>query len=220
MMFGTAVHAALKEFFDVRNTGKKPTKKQLLSFFEEALSREPLLKKERVELLARGREGLGGYFEKYTGMWNSQTINELKIHGVHITPDLHLTGAIDKIEILENKSVVVVDYKTGAPKSRNEILGKTKAANGNYYRQLVFYRLLLSLYRDGLYRMAFGEIDFIQPDTRGTFHKERFEISDQDVTELREEILRVFKEIWNLEFWDMGCREKDCRYCALREMMG
>lgn len=220
MMFGTAVHAALKDFFDAQSAGKKPTKKQLLSFFEVALRREPLLKKDFQELLEKGAAALGGYFEEYKNSWKNKTINELKIRGVHLSPELYLTGALDKMEILDKRRVKVVDYKTAKPKSRNEILGQTKQGDGDYYRQLVFYKLLLSLYKDGAYEMVSGEIDFIEPDSRGKFHKEVFEISDKEVADLRKEVERVFQEIWELKFWDTGCKEKDCRYCELRSMMG
>jgi len=221
LMFGTAVHAALAGFFEAKNKGKKATKKFLVEEFEEALSKEPVLVSDREELRARGQEALSGYFDQYHKQFAKKTLNEFSIRGVELAKNLLLNGQIDKLEIQnEQNEVVVVDYKTGTPKSRNELLGKTKQGDGAYYRQLVFYKLLLAKFQDGKYKMVAGEIDFIQPDSRGQFHKEQFEISDTDVADLEREILRVFSEIWNLDFWEKRCEQKECRYCELREMMG
>jgi DNA helicase-2/ATP-dependent DNA helicase PcrA len=67
---------------------------------------------------------------------------------------------LDKLEFIDGDIVNVVDYKTGKPKTRNELMGETKNANGDYYRQLVFYKLLLKYWNDGKYNMQSGIIDF------------------------------------------------------------
>ena len=56
-----------------------------------------------------------------------------------------LTGAIDRIDLLPDNTLRILDYKTGTPKSQNELLGEGKNSDGGYYRQLLFYRLALSL---------------------------------------------------------------------------
>jgi DNA helicase-2/ATP-dependent DNA helicase PcrA len=132
---------------------------------------------------------------------------------------IRLRGDLDKIEFLSETRVNVVDYKTGKPKSRNQIEGKTKSSNGNYKRQLVFYKLLMQLYQNGTYTMASGEIDFVEPDDRGRYRKERFEITQEEVDELKQTIAATAKEIYDLAFWNTRCGEKNCRYCALRDMM-
>ena len=111
----------------------------------------------------------------------------------------------------------MVDYKTGKPKSRNELEGNTKYADGNYKRQLVFYKLLLDeypLFRD---TMISGEIDFLEADTKGVFHKEKFVIEKQEVLELKNQLEEVSNSIRNLSFWNEGCSEKECEFCRLRE---
>src|SRR5690606_29759418 len=111
--------------------------------------------------------------------------------------------------------VTVVDYKTGKPKTRNDVMGNTKTSNGDYYRQLVFYKLLLSRFADGQYRMDGGVIDFVEPDDKGKLHREAFEISDEEVETLIETIQDVIHEIITLSFWDTECDEKTCDYCDL-----
>ena len=91
-----------------------------------------------------------------------------------LTPEIRLTGKIDKIELLNDGEANVVDYKTGHPKTQGEIEGSTKNSNGDIKRQLVFYNLLLNKYENGRYKMISGDIDFVEPDDKGKYHKERF----------------------------------------------
>ena len=161
-------------------------------------------------------------------------------------PELKLHGILDKIEILNARNEVnVVDYKPGKPRSRNWIEGthSTRSARsgrpkgrgaGNYKRQLVFYNLLLDLFEGSRrlgrplsdrvakypeFKMASGEIDFIEPDARGRFHKERFEVTDEEKKELVETINRASREILNLAFWNRKCADPKCQRCKLRQLM-
>ena len=67
--------------------------------------------------------------------------------------------------------------------------------------------------------MVSGEIDFVEPDDKGRYHKEKFEVSDVDLSELKEIISRVAQEILDLSFWNSHCNDKKCEYCALRNML-
>jgi succinate dehydrogenase/fumarate reductase-like Fe-S protein len=67
--------------------------------------------------------------------------------------------------------------------------------------------------------MASGEIDFIEADERGKFHKEQFEIGPDETKELAATIIRIAGEIRDLAFWDKRCEEKECPYCALRDAL-
>ena len=145
--------------------------------------------------------------------WRKPVTTELKISGIKIAPDISLAGVLDKLEPLEGGWVNVADYKTGKPKSRNYIEGKTKDADGNYKRQLVFYKILLDGH--GKYKMKTGELDFVEPPYR----KERFEITEKETDELKKLIVEKSKEILGLDFWNKACRDKDCKFCALRKVM-
>ena len=117
----------------------------------------------------------------------------------------------------------MVDYKTSKPKTRGEIEGITKTSSGDIKRQLIFYKLLLDKFDPpvggGRYKMAAGDIDFIEPDDKGRYHKETFAILDSEVQDLEKVIKTTCDEILNLKFWSRFCDDKDCEYCALRKMM-
>jgi len=225
LMFGTAVHSVLNDYFERLKAGESVNDKTLLKLFSEYVNQHPFTESELKEAKGKGEKAFLGYYKKYKSSWNPHTLNEFRMSvllPIELEGNTHLKlrGDLDKMEIEESeKEVNVVDYKTGKPKSRNHIEGKTKTSNGDYKRQLVFYKLLLELYDNGRYEMISGDIDFIEPDEKGRYHKEHFEIEDEEVIELKETIHETAKEILNLSFWDSRCEKKDCEYCKLRENM-
>ncbi len=233
-MYGTAIHAALKDFFDsIRHCEEKSAmtkqslynKDFLLARFEYHLKNEPLREADYADCLLKGQKTLSGYFDAYRTSWVNKVINELNITGILLVPEIRLTGKIDKLELYpsseaeKHNAVNVVDYKTGHAKSRGEIEGATKNSNGDIKRQLVFYNLLLNRFDAGKYKMVSGDIDFVEPDEKGRYHKERFVVAPEEVAALEEQIKKVVDEIFSVSFWDNRCEEKDCEFCALREMM-
>lgn len=213
--YGIAVHAALKDFFDMLKKEEVGTE-YLVESFRGHLHRQPLGARDVEELLKRGTEALTGWHKEYLGSWNLRTATEVRINGVELVEGVKITGVLDKVEYVDDNIVEVVDYKTAKPKSRNELMGKTKESDGNYFRQLVFYKLLLSHFKDGALSMQSGTIDFVEPSDTGKYKKETFEITNEEMSELTDTIQRVADEIRNLSFWDKICDDKNCEYCRLR----
>lgn len=56
-----------------------------------------------------------------------------------------MTGSVDRIDLLPDGTLRIIDYKTGNIKSPGELLGEGLNGDIGYYRQLMFYRLMLSL---------------------------------------------------------------------------
>jgi CRISPR/Cas system-associated exonuclease Cas4 (RecB family) len=166
----------------------------------------------------KGKKALAAYYDEHHGTWGaSKGKNEVKIDGVE-TDGVKLNGKLDRIIFGPDPDAVkVFDYKTGHSKTRNELEGGTKNADGNYKRQLTFYKLLLE--KQGIYEMTEGIIDFIEPDVRGKFHREAFDISSGETKVLEAQIGEVAKEIRDLAFWNKIPHDKDCVYCALRKLM-
>jgi len=218
LMYGSAVHESLRDFFEERKK-RDVSKKFLTDSFTLHLGRQPLAEGEYERFLERGIENLSGYYDANASSWNRNVLSEFEVRGVFVE-DIRLTGKLDKIEILEGSRVNVVDYKTGKPKTRGYIEGSTKNSNGEIKRQLLFYRLLLDLYKEGSrFHMTCGEIDFVEPTDSGTYRRERFEILESEVEELKDAVKNAAQEIRTLAFWDRTCDEKDCEFCRLRGMM-
>jgi DNA helicase-2/ATP-dependent DNA helicase PcrA len=220
MIFGSAVHEALSNYFDALTGNKQPDKNYLVKRFKESLANWPIQMKDYTEMIEKGEKDLLGYYNFYNKSWKTNILNEFSIKRIEIAKDITINGKIDKIEILDAQNTVnVVDYKTGKPKSRNDIIGLNKTSTGDYIRQLTFYNILLNNYLDGKYKMVSGEIDFIQPDEKGNYHKELFTVTPEMVSELTEQIKNVAKDILDLSFWDKTCDDKKCEFCALRKMI-
>jgi DNA helicase-2/ATP-dependent DNA helicase PcrA len=226
LSFGNAVHAALKSYFDVLSgingaPGEDRGKAYLVQRFEESLAHEPIKESEYEEALEKGRRALPAFYDAYHKTWSPRALNEARIEPIPLEDGTLINGKLDRIEFLEDgadrEPVRVVDYKTGKPKSRNDIEGNIASSAGNYKRQLVFYKLLLD--KEGKRDMKDGVIQFIEPDDRGKMHREEFEITPGEVKVLEKLVLDVAREILDLAFWDKGCHEKDCKYCELRKGM-
>ncbi len=226
-LYGTAIHSTLEAFFRKwREEAKDPGEKFLLERFHFFLERMPLAESEFTELLEKGTASLPGYYREYHKTWTSNVQCEFPVRGIHLDVPygddiipLLLKGNLDKVEFLDEvPHVNVVDYKTAKPKSRNVIEGNTKSSDGNYKRQLVFYKLLLDSYDNGKFVMQSGEIDFTEPDDKGKYHREKFIITDEEVEALKAEVRRVTVEIYDLAFWNSKCEKEKCQYCLLRTL--
>ncbi len=221
-MFGSAIHDALKSYFMRFLEGEKKDAAYLIRRFRESLYRQPIDEKDFEEMYSKGARALEGYYAEYAATWGINKFSvEWGINGISLNDTVKVNGRLDKVEFLDDTPrVKVIDYKTGKPKSRNEIEGKTKGSDGNYKRQLTFYNLLLDKFEGGKYKMASGEISFIEPDDRGKYHSEAFEITPGEVMALEGQILAVSDEILNLSFWNKRCDDPKCDYCDLRQKMG
>ena len=90
-------------------------------------------------------------------------------------------------------------------------MGKTKEENFDYYRQLVFYKLLAQLDQSFKLTMVEGELNFVQR-AKGAkkLRRESFILSADEVDDLKKTIRAVMKEIRALNF----ARTTDYRHCA------
>ncbi len=207
MQFGTAVHSVLeyatKAFSE---TGKLPSDTIIKQKLESSLSRLPLSTNEFVRLLEKGLTVIYPYLTHMKGTLSAKSKEELSIRvilptGLPELPELPLTGKLDRIDINESgKAVRVVDYKTGKPKTRNAIEGKTESSDGAYKRQLVFYTLLLKLYNDERYYTNTGTLSFVEPDAKGVIHEETFIVTDDEVESLQAEIITAAQDILSGDF--------------------
>ena len=67
-----------------------------------------------------------------------------------------------------------------------------------------------------------GALEFVEADEKGKFTKHIFTPTDEEVENLKSEIIRVSDEILNLKFWDSECDPKAMgegneKYCELVE---
>lgn len=213
-LFGTAMHSALQTYFEERNDGYDGVPENPVTTLMSVLKNSDLEENEVQRFFERGKTAIHGYHKEYGSLPKTQSELEKNIYTTIETPSgvIKLSGKLDKVEVDENGKSIVTDFKTGKPRSRNDIEGKTQSSNGDYKRQLVFYSLLLEQKGE---QMSEGVIDFIEPNERGKYRRERFEITSEEKEELVEAIHLISEEVLSLVFVEKGCKEKTCEWCRL-----
>ena len=216
LLLGTAVHETIREYIVQLKNNVQLNEDELLSYFKTSIIHYSASEKDLIALGEKGSEIIRSYHQKRMKEWDTYRESELVIPNIYLDTDISINGKIDMIELKKNNEVVVYDFKTGKAKSRNELLGKTKKENKDYYRQIVFYKLLLSLYKKGQYKMNEGVIEFVESAVEGDIRSESFSIEEIEVKELIQSIHDMKDSVLNLSFWDHICKDKECDYCRLR----
>lgn len=220
LSFGIAVHYALEQMFKKMTADAQrafPPLEDVLGSFRYKMRREEgsfteLQFERRMELGARI---ITEYYQHYLDSFNKVTLSEYNI-GTVVVNGVPIKGKLDKIEF-DGKNCVVVDYKTGNPEyaSRKELHPPSEGNpnGGDYWRQMVFYKLLLDNFPAAReWTMTAGMFDFIEKNSKDEFVRFTVPIGAHDVTTVRQQIKQVYDSIMNHEF-EQGCNEEDCRWC-------
>ena len=220
MQYGTAVHNTLEYMTKTHaRDGVLITMTQVKKKLEQELGRLPVSTEEFTRLLEKSIEELTVYREHLSKTLPKHTKEELAVSVVLETgdknlPEIRLSGKLDRLDLSDDgQAIRVIDYKTGKPKTRNVIEGKTKSSDGDYKRQLVFYALLLQLHDDERYRCNEGVLSFVQADAHGNVKEESFTITEQEITALKDEIIASAQSFISGTFLKEPCEESD--YCEL-----
>ncbi|MEI9943959.1 MAG: ATP-dependent DNA helicase [Chitinophagaceae bacterium] len=216
--FGSAVHHALEKLFRKMQDGGKnifPLKEEFIADFEWYMNRhrENFTKEQFDRRMEYGLEVLSNYYIKYVDSFNKIVAIERNIRNI-VVNEVPLKGKLDKLEF-DGKSVNVVDYKTGDPdKAKERLKGPSdKDPNGgDYWRQAVFYKILVDNYEQKGWKAVSTEFDFIEPDKKKNFRKEKITISPADITTVTQQISDTWEKIQNRDFY-IGCGKEDCHWC-------
>jgi DNA helicase-2/ATP-dependent DNA helicase PcrA len=215
---GTAVHNALCELFELckekkleLETALEFTNKQFIMHLEK----ESLIKAEFIETKAQGLEILSAYLKRYFYEFNFEALLEYDFTNLNLVFDnFLLSGKLDKIEILKDNKVNVVDYKTGTVNAAQFKPG------GSSHRQIVFYQLLCDLAKKNSpnfkYTMVSGELDYVKKQG-DNFRKEKIEVSEKDLEQLKTEISNFRQSLDALNF-PMTNEIKTCDFCSFKNI--
>jgi DNA helicase II / ATP-dependent DNA helicase PcrA len=219
--FGTAVHEALKDFFAIMladEAKRFPTVEYLCDVFKLKLknvhSHFTLIEYKNYEEYG-SKVVLPELYNAYINEWHKDVLLEHKIDNVEYK-GIPIKGNVDKIEIF-GKDVNVIDYKTGKyATSKAKLMPPTdKEPNGgDYWRQIIFYKLLIENDRKTDYKVTSGELDFVEPDvTTKKQTKHKIFISPEDEQLVATQLTNAYTSIMNHEF-SKGCGEEDCTWCT------
>jgi len=215
--FGSAIHHALQKLFEKMQLNKNtfPSRQEFISDFDWFMHRhrESFTKEQFDRRIEYGYEVLSNYYDNYIDSFNKVVAVERNIKNV-VVNGIPLKGKLDKLEF-EGKFVNVVDYKTG---DIDKALPKLKGPSdkdpdgGSYWRQAVFYKILVDNLENKNWKVISTEFDFIEPDKKKVYRKEKVVISPEDIGIVTAQITQVWEKIQNHDFYT-GCGSKDCHWC-------
>ena len=218
LAFGSAVHYALERFFiEMKQRNSEfPAKEELLSLFRHALSAEsscftPVQYDRRTE---QGNTLLSEYYDHYIHTFAKNVEIEYKVPRYNLD-GVPVTAKIDKIEI-NGDSCTVVDYKTGDPDKsatpQTAPPNEKEPNGGDYWRQMVFYKIILEHFEDRRWQVALGKFDFLQKNKAGEYRQIVVPVFAQDEEIVRMQLKDSYASIMNHEF-NKGCGKDDCHWC-------
>jgi DNA helicase-2/ATP-dependent DNA helicase PcrA len=215
--FGQAVHWALNKAFRwlKDDDDNFPTTEQFMKEFRWYMyrNRDSFTKEEFKLRVDYGEKILPPYYEQNVTQWNKVAVTERGIKNIEIE-GVPIKGNLDKIEF-DGKLATIVDYKTGKLKNAKDKLKRPteeKPEGGDYWRQAVFYKILIDNDRTNDWEATTTIFDFVEPVSEGEYHKEKIVISPEDIETVTGQIITVYQKIQAHDF-NTGCGKKECDWC-------
>lgn len=215
--FGSAIHDALQKLFQyMQEQNQFPNKQLFIQFFEKYMTRnrQHFTKEQFNRRMEYGGEVLSNYYDAYIHQWNKVVVIERTIKNV-IVNGIPIKGKLDKLEF-NGKLVNVVDYKSGdIDKAKEKLLppNDKNPNGGDYWRQAVFYKILVDNYDQKSWQVVSSEFDFIEPNKKKEYRKEKITIRAEDITTVSHQISTVWEKIQHRDFY-IGCGKPDCKWCS------
>jgi len=221
--FGTAVHAALADFINyMMNNGRiYPGKDFLVNRFIYHLQseREIFTQESLARFLELGQDVMAKYYDHYYAdapkgdfILTEYPLTKVVLNGIP------LKGFTDKIQFWGN-DIVITDFKTGSvekARDRGEFSkpGENKEIRygGNYWRQAVFYKILVDNLPGKNWKVLYTQFDFVEPGKNNEFVIERLNITNEDIQQVTQQIQKVWQKIQQHDFYT-GCGKPQCEWC-------
>ncbi|MEK7217649.1 MAG: ATP-dependent DNA helicase [Patescibacteria group bacterium] len=223
---GNAIHEAMARVWHLTDKSESTItatiKKIVHEYFRDSLlpifEKEPVIEELIVDapiVAAALKTHISQTGTIATEMWVEQLLETA--YGKEVV-SLNLHGKLDAV--LDTKSAVFVfDYKTREALSINAIKGETKNSNRDYFRQLVFYKILLEKNQKYKNKSIEPALVFIKPDSKNRCPIISLPVEPADIKQVKQEIKDLIESVWSGKFLTTTCDDKDCEYCALRKMM-
>ncbi len=219
LAFGSAVHNALERMYlNMKRDGKFPTRDEVVGYFKASMfgERESFTQIQFDRRMEQGETVLGEYYDKYIADAKPTNVEiEYKVPR-YLLDNVPITGKIDKMEF-DGNNCTVTDYKTGDPdrssKDYTAPPNDKDPLGGDYWRQMVFYKLLIENYADRNWRVTMGMFDYVEKGRKtGDYKRIQIPVYEHDEEIVRKQLKDSYLKIMNHEF-DKGCGEDNCYWC-------
>ncbi len=216
MVFGSAIHYALQRLFEKMKINNQvfPSIQELIEDFNWYMekNRDAFTQESYILKIEYGKKILPVYYDTHISTWNKIVIVEKSIRNIFIG-NVPINGKLDKLEF-EGKTVTVVDYKTGNYENAKRKLMKPNEKEpdgGDYWRQAVFYKILLDNYTTNNWQTTSTQFEFVEP-VNDEYVIEKIIVTPEDITTVTHQIKDTWEKIQNKEF-KKGCGKPDCEWC-------
>lgn len=226
---GSAMHEALSRVWHLkdRNAGaiEKTLDEGIREFlrdsFLNSMEKEAVRNDLTVDIPAVAA-ALEGHFAVGSAAVYTEHWVQADFDGVYAKKSVRIPihGKLDAI-VDTGSEVLVYDYKTRQAMSLNAIKGLTKSvrgAPGAYFRQLVFYKLLLSDEPRWRGKRITPSLVFVSPDDKGRCPTVTLPITDTDMAKVKQEIQLIIDSVWSGAIAHAQCGNRDCPWCRLKEV--
>ncbi len=144
--------------------------------------------------------------------------NEFETKDRDETVRIPIHGKLDAL-VDNGNETAVYDYKTRQAMSVNAIKGETKSnSDGNYFRQLVFYKILVGGDARWRSRRIIPSLVFVSPDDKGRCPIITIPVETADIDRVNEEIESLVESVWSGEIAGKRCSDPECEWCGLRDV--
>ncbi|HOZ52810.1 MAG TPA: ATP-dependent DNA helicase, partial [Chitinophagaceae bacterium] len=231
--FGSAIHHALEKLFEKmkNNNDVFPTLEVFIDDFKWYIhrNRESFTPEALKRRLDYGISILSALYENNINTWEKVVLIEKTFKNI-VIEKVPVKGMLDKMEFNFNQ-VTIVDYKTGKPENATKKLKPPTVASplgGDYWRQGVFYKLLVEAYKLKDYQVLKTVFQFVEPNEANEYTSIEIIPTDDDLEIVKKQITETWAKIQNHDFYT-GCGKHDCNWCnfvketnqfiALKEMV-
>lgn len=208
-MYGNAIHQTLDYTQqNLSQSGKLPGSDLIKDYFVTALELQPLSADQLKLFRKRGLDELSVWLKTNATALKPGDISERNFNSEAVNiEDARLTGKIDRLILNDDKSALVVDYKTSRPLARWAGSTPQQAIQGyDYLRQLHFYKILVENSNSyaGKYEVRQGQVDFISPSSTKQSVKLLADLDKEESSRQKNLIKQVWKHIVELNMPDVS----------------
>lgn len=237
--FGNAVHVALDRFLS--QLERDDNCDSLIKYFKQAMLRNysQFSVQEYKDMLNLGLVNLEKYYKKKIEHWKAmESLQTEKNISDSQLGDVPLTGKIDLIAKYKDQ-YTVIDFKTGSASNpkvyppKNDVTEieylnessperkkdlRDKLLGSDYWRQLIFYKILL----DGSAELEISPVkatlDFVIEEKKDVFKEIDVYFKEEDIAFVKEQIVSSYKKIKD-KIFEPGCLLPKCEWCTFAQQI-
>ncbi len=215
---GTAMHDGISKVWKSEKRSVADIERILTEAVKEyfttsllSLKEKQTAERELAEDIPMVAKALDSHFAQkgtaHTETWVKTVAEGVPIHG-------KLDALIDT-----GDQALIYDYKAKQAMSLAAIRGETKSSDGNYFRQLIFYKMLVRDDTRWKQRGIIPALVFVSPDEKGRCPTVTLPIEDADITRVHNEIRSLAESVSSGDLVERYCTDTECEWCGMKRLL-